>query len=238
MKPLHILFISLCLTSASAMASEAINAYVEVSGYGEIEAMPDYLTLSVELSDVQKDVEAAKDRVDLAYADLTKAAKKLGIAAKDIESFRVNNYPQWNYLPNNKREFIGHRVTRSVTLNLRDITRYGALLEALMKDERVQVSGTQLKFNDLEALQNKAQKLALLNAREKAKFMAETLDQAVDGVVFIQEQGNYSPQPRMVMMEAQSMRAKSSADAGSEMSVQEQTIERQVQVRFSITPSK
>jgi uncharacterized protein YggE len=228
-------FSTLALTSTAAIAQADVQAaYIDVSGHGEIEAYPDYLTISVELSATDKDVATAKNLVDEAFAQITTIAKNLRIERKDVESVLINNYPQWQYLKNGKRELIGHRVTRPVTINLRNLDNYGKLLESLLTDERFRVSSTQLKFNDPEKYQTKARRLALLNAKEKASEMSAVLDQKISGVLWIQETGNRIHQPVMMMESASMMRSK--ADTGSEMQIQEQTISQQVQVRFSIIP--
>ncbi len=71
-------FSTLALTSTAAIAQADVKAaYIDVSGQGEIEAYPDYLTISVELSATDKDVAIAKNLVDEAFAQITTIAKNL-----------------------------------------------------------------------------------------------------------------------------------------------------------------
>ncbi|MGB0504526.1 MAG: SIMPL domain-containing protein [Thalassolituus sp.] len=239
-------FITLAFTSTTAIAQtdgQAVtqvvtqSAYIDVSGNGEVEAFPDYLTLSIELQDTNMDVSVAKDKVDEAFAQISTIAKKLGIKKDDIESVLIRTTPQWQYNRNSERTLLGYQVTRPVTLNLRNLKVYGELLETLVTDEIFRITSTQLKFDEPEVHQSKARRLALLNAKAKAEEMAATLDQKITGVLWIQEQGRNSPRP--MAMESYSMVRSASlkqADTGSEMQIQEQTISQQVQVRFSIIP--
>ena len=224
-----------CVTFALPVAADT--AYIDVSGQGEIKAWPDYLTLSVELSDTQQELSKAKDSVDEAFATLSRVARRLDVDQDDIESILINNYPQYSYDRDGKRQFEGHRVVRPVTINLRNLKNYGELLEAVMVDERFRVTSTGLRFNEPEEHRSKARRLALLNARTKAEEMAGTLGQKITGVLWIQENGGSFPEPVFQAEGAMLMRAKV-ADSGSAMQIQKQTVEQQVQVRFAMTEGK
>lgn len=223
-------FLFIISMSAPALSD---SAYIDVSGQGELDVYPDFLTLSVELSATEKDVVRAKNKVDDAFAQLSKVAEEHGIAEDDIESVRISNYPQWEYQGNGKRELIGHRVIRPVTITLRTLDKYGPFLEEVLIDERYRIQNTSLGFDKPAEHESKARRLALLDAKAKAEEMAATLGQKVTGVLWIQEQAAHFPQPVMMMESAPMMRS-AKVDSGSSMKIQEQTISQQVQVRFEM----
>ena len=223
------LFLTLCM-SAPALSD---SAYIDVSGQGKLDVYPDFLTLSVELSAIEKDVVRAKNKVDDAFAQLSDVAEKHGIAEDDIESVRISNYPQWEYQGNGKRQLIGHRVIRPVTITLRSLEKYGPFLEEVLIDERYRIQNTSLGFDKPAEHESKARRLALLDAKAKAEEMAATLGQKITGVIWIQEQAAHFPQPVMMLESAPMMRS-AKADSGSGMKIQEQTISQQVQVRFEM----
>ena len=64
-------FLFIISMSAPALSD---SAYIDVSGQGELDVYPDFLTLSVELSATEKDVVRAKNKVDDAFAQLSKVA--------------------------------------------------------------------------------------------------------------------------------------------------------------------
>lgn len=213
-------------------------AYIDVSGHGETLAYPDYLTLDIQLSATDKEVKLAKDQVDVAFYQLKRTASKMGISDKDIESVTINNYPQWDYSKKGQSKVVGYRVIRPVKINLRNLDNYGAFLEAILVNDKVQINNTQLQFSDLAMHQSKARETALLNARNKAQEMAAVLDQKVTGVLHIQEQSSHRPYPvYMQEARAKSVAYSSAPDPGSSMQIQNQKIEQQVQVRFRIEAS-
>ena len=208
-------------------------AFIDVSGSGEIQVMPDYVELKITISATEPEVAVAKDKVDEAFDFLSQTAKKSGIDKKDIESAYITNRPVWSHIRDNKRQITGYAVNRPVTVTIRDLSHYSAFLENILVDPRYQISNTQLKFNDKETLASKARRLALLNAREKAEDMAAVLGQNISGVLQIKESGDNLPYPRVMQT---GLRLESgSSDRGSEMQIQEQDITAQVQVRFAIT---
>lgn len=211
-------------------------AFIDVSGSGEIQVMPDYLELSITITATEPDVATAKNKVDEAFDFLNTTAKASGVDKKDVESVYITNRPVWNYTRDRERQLVGYEVRRPVTVTIRDLNNYSAFLEDILVDPRYEISDTQLMFNDKEKLAKKARRLALLNARQKAEEMTSVLDQKVTAVLQISELGNNLPQPRFFIQSGVMMKMESaSADSGSEMQIQEQDITAQVQVRFAIT---
>ena len=107
-------------------------AFIDVTGSGEIQVMPDYVELKSTISATEPDVAVAKDKVDEAFDFLSQTAKKNGIDKKDIESAYITNHPVWNYSRDNKRQLTGYAVNRPVTVTIRDLSHYSAFLENIL----------------------------------------------------------------------------------------------------------
>ena len=215
--------------------SWADEPFIDVSGYGKIEVMPDYLQLYISLSDTKKTLAEARDSVESVFQQVLKVRSDLNISKDDIDAAHISNQPMYEWQRDSStRKYTGEQVTRRVTITLRNLDDYGRLVHRLMEDGRIQIQNTNLRFNDLPSLQRQATKLALLDARDKANFMATTLDNSLGAVQFIQEQGGYNPQPVMMMAQMRSAKMEDSS-VGSEMLIQKQDIEQSVQVRFAIT---
>jgi uncharacterized protein YggE len=215
--------------------SWADEPFIDISGYGKIEVMPDYLQLYISLSDSKKTLTEARDSVESVFQQVLKVRSDLNISKDDIDAAHISNQPIYEWQRDSStRKYIGEQVTRRVVITLRNLDNYGRLVHRLMEDGRIHIQNTSLGFNDLPSLQRQATKLALLNARDKASFMAATLDNRLGAVQFIQEQGGYNPQPVMMMAQMRSAKMEDSS-TGSEMLIQKQEIEQSVQVRFAIT---
>lgn len=221
---------SLMLSSAT-LADETGNRYIQVSGEGIIQAMPDYLRVNLNVSATAANLKLAKQQTDLAMKSLLKTTESLNIAEKDIDAAQIRNYPQYDWV-NNRREYRGEQVTRDVSITLRDKDQYAELAHQLLMIEEVQIHGSELKFNNLQALENQALAKAVKAAKQKARLMARAAGGKLGDVLSIQEQGNHSPQPvyAMARMEKVSMDSEPAP-----MLIQSQTIQAAVVSRYQVS---
>ena len=226
------LMLSFCLLLSTF--SNADNSddkrFIQVTGTGVIEAIPDYLQVNLSIQATESNLKQAKNRVDSAMKKLLKTTKSLNIAEKDIDAAHISNHPQYEWR-NNNREYRGEQVNRNVTITLRDKEAYAELSHQLLNISAVRIHGSQLKFNDRQALQNQAFANAVEAARKKAAIMAKASDNTLGEVSSIQEQGAHSPQPvyAMARMEKMSMDAEPAP-----MLIQKQTIEASVVIRYEL----
>jgi uncharacterized protein len=218
-------------TAAVSHAGDSVPHYVQVNGTAEIAAQPDYLRLHLTMTDTRDSLAKTRDSINKGMNQLLQICKDMGIADQDIDASRISNYPQYEWTDKG-RQYRGERIDRPVTITLRDMSHYGDLVHQLLQNERVQLNNTELAFNNPEALQNQALKLALESARNKARLMASTLDAQLGKVMFINESGSSAPQP-MYEMRAMASRMEKVADPAP-MMVQEQTVSASVEVRFEL----
>ena len=218
------------LLLSSVSLADDDHRFIQVTGNGSISALPDYLQLNLSIEATANDLKAAKKRVDSAMKKLLKTTKSLNIAEKDIDAAHISNHPQYEWR-NNNREYRGEQVNRNVTITLRDKEAYAELSHQLLNISAVRIHGSQLKFNDRQALQNQAFANAVEAAGKKAAIMAKASDNTLGEVLSIQEQGAHSPQPvyAMARMEKMSMDAEPAP-----MLIQKQTIEASVVIRYEL----
>ena len=225
-RTLVILFASLLMFNA-----QAAERYISVAGEGQIEAMPDYLTLQLSISAEAPTNAAAKTQIDQAMKALLATAQGFNITGTDIEAAMLTSQSlyDWNNGKSTKR---GEQVSRSVNLKLRDIADHTELLHQLLQIPKLQVQHTQLNFNDPAALQLEATVLALKQAKQKATAMAATLDSRLGKVLSIEENNAaiYPMTKNMRMMSSAPM----ADSAPAPMLVQKQSINSTVQVRFEL----
>ncbi len=219
------LLITLPLMAAKAAAYEE---YIEVTGYGEAEAWPDYLQINMLVSAIDEDAETAKAMVDQSMNQALAVAGGFDIAEEDIRADRIPRQPRWEW-QKDSRIYRGEQVSRNLIITLRDTADYTELAQKLFAIKNLSINNTSTGFDDPQKLQQQATKAALLNARDKATFMAETLDNKLDGVMHIVEQGSIRPQ--LMRMNAV---AEAKGSAPAPMLLQKETVSASVQVRFEL----
>lgn len=186
--------------------------YIQVSGHGEVHAAPDLLRVAITLEKTGMDASAARADVEARAAKVLALARKLGLADKDIDAASVSVYPEyeWHAGPNGggKQVLTGQHVTRSIMLTLRDIVRYGELVDGLFAAGVTRLDSVNPDTSARAKLQQQALALAVGDAHAKAAALAAGATLSLGSVYSIAEAGE-SRGPRPLMMAA------ASRDAGA-----------------------
>jgi len=222
------LALTLLITSFTALADDR---YIRVSAESSIEVMPDYLELNLSLEATEPSLKAAKQKVDKAMKALLASSKKNAVDEKDIDAAQISNRPvyQWN---KQGREYQGEQVSRRITITLRDLSRYASLTHQLLDIAEIRIHGSQMKFNDRQALENQILAKAVVAARVKADKMATAAGSELGEVLTIQEQSSHVPQPMMAMSMA---RMEKAADPGpAPMLIQKQRLTASVTLSYEL----
>lgn len=214
-----------------ALPASAKNRYIDVSGDGQIEAWPDFLTIHILISAEDRTASAAKSKVDHAMNTLLSITQGLHIPDESIEAARLTNQPVYDWV-NNKRNLRGEKVSRNVEITLRNLENHTSLLHQLLQQENIHVQHSQSSFDDPAALSLEATNLALQQAKSKAESMVSTLGIRLGKVISINEQSQRFTPLRSEMRMLKS--ADSIEAAPAPMLLQKQTINGQVQVRFQL----
>ena len=204
----------LLLAPACALADGLpASPYIQVNGHGELRVAPDMVFVPLTLEKSDKDAALARAEVEDRAAKVIALARKLGLADKDIAAPAVTVYPEYGCAPISpgspskgcNRVRVAQHVTRSVTLTLRDLSRYGELVDGLFDIGITDLGGVSFDRSDRDALQEKARALAVADARAKAAGLAQAAGIALGSVYSIAEQGGYGgPRPMAMMAAAKS----------------------------------
>jgi uncharacterized protein YggE len=199
------------LTLATALSTPVFAAgSMQITGHGEIMAAPDtaYVTSGVTTQGL-----TAKEALDLNNADMAKLIETLkaaGIESQDIQTSGFSVSP--NYVYSDERDtngyqlppkIVGYTVSNGVTVQVRDLTILGAVLDQAVTVGANQINGVTFAVEDPSELYNEARKLAFADARGKAELYAEAAGVELGAIALVSEQINYAPpQPYMYKAEA------------------------------------
>ena len=226
MSPIHgnflrpLLFVSLLIAGdASAQSAQVMPAtpmvssdgtLLAVSAQAEARRVPDVATLSTGVVTQAADANAAM-RANAVQMDKVMAAiKAAGIAERDIRTSGINLNPQYRYVENQNPTITGYQASNTVDLKVRDITRLGKVLDALVASGANQVNGPSFEIDQPEPVYDEARREALEKAQVRAQMYAKALGLRVRRIVSISEGGGYRPPMPMPMMAM--ARAKTEAD--------------------------
>jgi uncharacterized protein YggE len=209
-------------------AAESARAQVEgihVSGRGEVLVTPDMARITLRVTRDGQDAAALKKALDDVTRKVLSLTRSLRIDREDVTAAVVNIQPRYRR-GGGQSVIDGVTASRTIAVVLRDLDRYGDLMNGALELGVNSVSGTQLDTSKRAAQEEQALELAMRDAQAAAGRIADGFGVAVGRLLNVHV-GQPPVQPRRgVMMEA--------AVAGDDFSPGQLVISRQLQATFAI----
>jgi uncharacterized protein len=175
---------------------------IVVTGQGRVTVKPDIaqVTLGVEVTNVSASAaqQAAASQMDAVVSQL----KQQGIEDKDIQTVQYNLTPEYDYSNNRTPTFKDYRVSNLVAVTVRDITKVGAVLDAVSGAGATRIQGISFSVSDPTAATTQGRDEAMKNARAKADQLAKDAGVTLGAPISIQETGGTPPPPVTIMPSA------------------------------------
>ncbi|WP_283710703.1 SIMPL domain-containing protein [Pseudoalteromonas prydzensis] len=181
MRYLPLLAAALSFNVFAASTPDAPHIYIQ--GQAQISTVADNVKLSVGIVEVEKDLMAAKQKADTTMAKAIKLAKQAGVLDKDINAGQISIHRESQYnRETNKQEFVGFRVSRSLSLTLKQIDKYPQLLQNLVSGGINEINQTEFVSSRYQELQQQARKMAIKDAKTAAQEFAADYDVEIKGL--------------------------------------------------------
>jgi hypothetical protein len=202
---------------------------IVVTAHGEATVAPDLALVSLAVSGQGKELAPTRDDVVVRSSVVLAALRELGIAEADLNAPDVSISPEYDYRRGQK--LIGYRVSRPMTVKVRDLSRLGEVLDGVVTAGANEVQGAQMSASDPSAAEHQALVAAFSASHAKAQALARAARVALGSVIRVEEEdGGMAPMPRMQAMAA----VADSAGASTEVAAGELTVTRRVRVWFAI----
>lgn len=202
-------FVLAATPALAATEGGAPSRTMTVSGNGIATGKPDIATINLGVLSEAKTATAALAENNQKMATLLGSLKKAGIKEKDIQTSRFDVSPRYakNRVGSSYTEnrIDGYRVSNQVHVIVRDLDRFGKILDTAVGDGANAMNGISFGFSDPDPLVDKARVNAILDAKRKATLYAETAEIGLGKILTFQEQYSGSPQPKQARMMAESM---------------------------------
>jgi uncharacterized protein YggE len=208
----HLILLLGCVSFFTAAASLPDVPHFYVQGTGKITVVPDTARVSFSIVTRNKNLINAKIEADTLSAKVIKIAKEYKLNKKDISASELFIQRETRYdNVTRKQVFIGHKVTRSVKLYLKDLSRYSHLVQSLVNAGITEMQGVKLMASNIEALNKKASLLAIADAKKSAKELAKGFDVTLGQLYRASAQPirGEAPYSSRGMMEMESLKAAS-----------------------------
>lgn len=192
---------TLAQTAPVSAADTVFRATIlSLSASGEVSRRPDMATIS---TGVQTEAPTAAEALRLNATRMTQviaALKKGGIADRDIQTSGLNLSPQYVYQENLPPKLTGYQATNQVTIVVRDLTKLGLAVDAVVDAGANSVGGIGFGLQDSDAAEDAARLDAVKALQAKADLYAKAMGYRVARLVTLSEGGGYSPPSPVPML--------------------------------------
>ncbi|MCA9353177.1 SIMPL domain-containing protein [Patescibacteria group bacterium] len=188
---------------------------ISVTGTAEVNATPDVATFSFTVRETSKTTDEAQSVISEKLATILDGLDRIGVDKKDIKTESYTMYPRYEwvrvdqttqkvgvdgtvYFPgeNQKQVQVGFDVSQNVSVKLRDFDKVPEVLTLFGEIGVENLYGPNFHIDEPDDLQDEARKMAIAEAKEKAKQLAKDLGVRLGKVVSFNEGGNgYYPEP-------------------------------------------
>ncbi|KZN62017.1 hypothetical protein N473_20965 [Pseudoalteromonas luteoviolacea CPMOR-1] len=210
--------LSILLSTSTFAGSIPTSPHLYVKGYSEVSVQPDTAIINVAINEKNKNLQDAKSNVDLVVARALDIAKSFGVKGNHIHAQQLNVYKQTRYnRATNEEEFTGFKVSRNITLKLKNVDRYPELLQAFVDSGINQFNNTQFIVEDKAEIMNELKQNAIKQAKLGAEELADGFGVEVGdlySVSFSPMNVPVQPYARGKVMAAESMSLQDSYSTG------------------------
>jgi uncharacterized protein len=131
----------------------------------------------------------------------------MGVEDKDIKTLNYNVYPRYEYFtkqvvcpagsfcpPTSERTFTGYEVNQTISIKLKDLDKVGEVLNSLGSLSVSNINGPSFDVEDRDDFVREARKMAINDAKKKAKELSKDLGIKLVKIVSFSEGRNYGIQ--------------------------------------------
>jgi hypothetical protein len=230
-------------------------ATISFSGHGEVTAVSDIASVYFTISKDAKTVKEAQDGVAVIEKKALDFLRSKDIADKDIKTANASFYPKYEYkqavcpvsapiidsgstvssstyyCPSGKQVLVGYTASESITVKIRKTEDAGVIIQGLGTTGVSDLNGPNFTIDDEDAVKAEARKLAIDDAKAKAKILAKDLNVSLVKITNFYENSNGYPVMYATGMEKM---LDSRAPAPAELPKGENTISSDVTITYEI----
>ncbi|TRZ45300.1 SIMPL domain-containing protein [Robertkochia solimangrovi] len=171
------------VTAVPALAQKIEQPFISVTGEGVVSVTPDYVVLKLRVENEGNDLKEVKSANDKTIDGLIKYARKNSIEAKDVHTEYLNLNKNFNY----QTKQYSYVANQSVSVVIRDMSRYSALVQGFLETGVNRIDGINFKSSKMEEITREARLKAVSDAKAKAELYAEALGQKIGRAIQITE---------------------------------------------------
>lgn len=167
------------------------NNLITVTGTGEVYSTPDIGVVTISVRTEKETVELATDENNKKINNILSFLKSKNINENDIKTTNFNINPVYNWDPKSgERNTNGYEANQSLTVKIRDTSKSGEIISGATEQGANDISNLSFITDDNESVKDEARKLAIENAKAKAKILEGQLGVKMVKIVNFSEESS------------------------------------------------
>jgi len=177
---------------------------VDVTGKGMVSVAPDEATVTAQVSLIDRDAGKAQARASKEVNEMLSAIKSFSLKPDSLNASELSLLPEYRWdRATDQQQFIGFRVTRTISFTIAEIDRLGAALSALANAGATLISSPVMGSSEAQDARDEALVKAVTDARKKLTLLAGAANMSLTSITQISEEAPYSPRSQPTMMRAE-----------------------------------
>ena len=188
------------LISAPSLAATQL----DVTGNGMVSVAPDEATITAQVSLIDSDAGKAQALASKEVDAMLSAIKPFSLKPDSLNASELSLLPEYRWdRATDQQQFIGFRVTRTISFTIAEIDRLGPVLSALANAGATLISSPIMGSSQAQDARDEALVKAVEDARKKLTLLAGAADMSLTRISQISEIAPHSPRPQPTLMRAE-----------------------------------
>ena len=177
---------------------------LDVTGTGMVSIAPDEATIAAQVSLVERDAGKAQSLASKKVDAMLLAIESFSLKPDSLNASELSLLPEYRWdRATDQQQFMGFRVTRTISFTIAEIDQLGAALSALANAGATLISSPVMGSSHAQDAQDEALVKAVEDARKKLTLLAEAADMSLSSITQISEVAPYSPRPQPTLMRSE-----------------------------------
>lgn len=174
---------------------------LDVTGTGMVSIAPDEATITAQVSLVERDAGKAQSLASNEVDAMLLAIKSFSIKSDSLNASELSLLPEYRWdRATDQQQFMGFRVTRTISFTIAEIDQLGAALSALANAGATLISSPVMGSSNAQDAKDEALAKAVGDAQKKLTLLANTANMSLSSITQISEVAPYSPRPQPTLM--------------------------------------
>jgi uncharacterized protein YggE len=177
---------------------------LDVTGTGMVSIAPDEATITAQVSLVERDAGKAQSLASNEVDAMLLAIKSFSLKPDSLNASELSLLPEYRWdRATDEQQFMGFRVTRTISFTIAEIDQLGAALSALANAGATLISSPVMGSSNAQDAKDEALAKAVGDAQKKLTLLANAANMSLSSITQISEVAPYSPRPQPTLMRSE-----------------------------------